>query len=888
LLNPKWRILRLEDTDHDGTFDQVVVFADKLPFLQGVLWYQGSVYTGGTPSITKLTDTDGDGVADQRVEWWNVGRKPTHCGNEVHGPYAGPDGYLYWTKGAFEPITWTNSLTGVVEHDRAAHIFRAKPDGSGMESVMTGGMDNPVEVAFTPDGECLFTTTFVDFTQPAFRDGLCHAVYGGVFGKVNGVLDDRAVKRTDHLLQPMSEFGAAAPSGLCRYDSDAMGAGFRDNFFASLFNLHKITRHVLHPVGGTYHSETTDFVASDNLDFHPTDVLTAPDGSLLILDTGGWYKLCCPSSQLAKADVLGAIYRVSRDGMKVTPSPAQPEHLPAWKLAALRREKGVKPSDLEALLHKKGRSGSDDAQMRLAAEALGRAAEQGATKLLVELAATAASPAMEATAIRALIDIGDATGLRAALSAGSWAERRAALLALDQIKGESLAAAEAAPYLMNDRAELRDAAVWVTGRHGDWGQPLAGFLQGRLAEKSSSEAQRMAVFKTMGYLTSTSEIRRLIADIISDPASSAADKTAALKLISSSGLDEAPSAWRTAVEALLKSDSVTSGAPENTGLHSAAVAAGRQLLKDDRKSTPLSAALLAIARSSAQSPTTRISAYAALPAGWELAPDDLSVLGKALGTPQGVEAADGLSRAAAGPTELGTMATYIGTASQLELPRMLNAFSTNGDEAQGTALMTALRNAKAKAAVQPDSLRKLLAKYPPAVQAQGEKWLAEIQLGGAEKRARLESIAKSLPPGDIRRGQQVFNSPKANCIACHQIGYQGGEVGPGLTAIGGARSEGDLLESIVYPSASFVRSYEPVVVETKGGDTIMGIPKRDDDQGVLLVTGPNLTQQIARADIVSTKPGEISLMPAGFEDLLTRQELSDLVAFLKNTKWGAN
>ena len=38
------------------------------------------------------------------------------------------------------------------------------------------------------------------------------------------------------------------------------------------------------------------------------------DGSLLIVDTGGWYKLCCPTSQLHKPDVLGAIYRVKRQG----------------------------------------------------------------------------------------------------------------------------------------------------------------------------------------------------------------------------------------------------------------------------------------------------------------------------------------------------------------------------------------------------------------------------------------------------------------------------------------------------------------------------------------------------------------------------------------------
>ena len=38
------------------------------------------------------------------------------------------------------------------------------------------------------------------------------------------------------------------------------------------------------------------------------------DGSLLVIDTGGWYKLCCPTSQLAKPDVPGAIYRIRKSG----------------------------------------------------------------------------------------------------------------------------------------------------------------------------------------------------------------------------------------------------------------------------------------------------------------------------------------------------------------------------------------------------------------------------------------------------------------------------------------------------------------------------------------------------------------------------------------------
>ena len=48
---------------------------------------------------------------------------------------------------------------------------------------MTGGMDNPVDVAFTAAGERIFTATFLNHPQAGRRDGLVHAIYGGVYGK---------------------------------------------------------------------------------------------------------------------------------------------------------------------------------------------------------------------------------------------------------------------------------------------------------------------------------------------------------------------------------------------------------------------------------------------------------------------------------------------------------------------------------------------------------------------------------------------------------------------------------------------------------------------------------------------------------------------------------
>ena len=77
---------------------------------------------------------------------------------------------------------------------------------------MTGGMDNPVDVTFTPAGERIFTTTFLQHPGGGRRDGLIHAIYGGVYGKVHGVLDGHP--RTGPIMPVLAHHGGA--SAPCR------------------------------------------------------------------------------------------------------------------------------------------------------------------------------------------------------------------------------------------------------------------------------------------------------------------------------------------------------------------------------------------------------------------------------------------------------------------------------------------------------------------------------------------------------------------------------------------------------------------------------------------------------------------------------------------------
>ena len=209
-------------------------------------------------SIWKFTDTDGDGVADQREEWFE-GKTLTGCANDLHGPYLGPDGWIYWCKGAFAEQEYT--IHGKPFKTQASHIFRCRPDGTGFEPVMTGGMDNPVDVVFHPDGERIFTTTFLSASRQrqARRPDPRHLrrrLRQGARTSANGH------PRTGELMPVLTHLGAAAPCGLTRYEATVFGDDYRDNLFACQFNMHKVSRHVLDAEGARRTNRTTAISSS--------------------------------------------------------------------------------------------------------------------------------------------------------------------------------------------------------------------------------------------------------------------------------------------------------------------------------------------------------------------------------------------------------------------------------------------------------------------------------------------------------------------------------------------------------------------------------------------------------------------------------------------------
>ena len=247
-------------------------------------------------------------------------------------------------------------------------------------------------------------------------------------------------------------------------------------------------------------------------------------------------------------------------------------------------------------------------------------------------------------------------------------------------------------------------------------------------------------------------------------------------------------------------------------------------------------------------------------------------------------AVDVLTTARLNAEQLGSLTQAFDTVGPLEANRLLSAFESSGDETVGRKLVATLRQSPATNALRVDAIQKALAKCPAAVKQSAEEIYARLNADLLQQRAQLEQLLATLKGGDSRRGQAVFHSKKTACFACHALGYLGGNIGPDLTRIGGIRSERDLLESILFPSASFVRSYEPVVILTHEGLTHSGVVRQDLPQELVLATSADKLVRIPKEEIEKIAPGQVSVMPAGLDKQLTPQELADLLEFLKGAR----
>jgi putative heme-binding domain-containing protein len=122
------------------------------------------------------------------------------------------------------------------------------------------------------------------------------------------------------------------------------------------------------------------------------------------------------------------------------------------------------------------------------------------------------------------------------------------------------------------------------------------------------------------------------------------------------------------------------------------------------------------------------------------------------------------------------------------------------------------------------------------------------------------------------------------CATCHRVGSEGGQIGPDLTRIDAVRAGRDILESIVFPSASVAQGYDSYVVTLTDGRAVTGVITRRTGDTLVLRDSSGAELRLRKGLVEAMNRSGTSLMPAGLDKAMTRDEFRDLLAFLHSLK----
>jgi len=241
------------------------------------------------------------------------------------------------------------------------------------------------------------------------------------------------------------------------------------------------------------------------------------------------------------------------------------------------------------------------------------------------------------------------------------------------------------------------------------------------------------------------------------------------------------------------------------------------------------------------------------------------------------------------------------------------AFPVEGDDGLGKVLpivlerrggTTALTAAIAKAKLSTDNA-KLLSRWlsaggydAPALVAALKESMG-IDVGepleySADFVKQLAAEVRSA--GDPLAGRKVFHSSLTNCTACHRISEDGrgaqtlpgaGEkfwVGPDLSAVGAGLPLELVIESVIWPQRQIKEGFEVTTLFLDDGRELVGYITHRAENTVSIRDLATGTERVVERSAIEDFSKRGTAMPAGFINVLTRQELRDLVRYLSERK----
>ena len=340
----KDRLIILEDTDHDGTFETHKIFADNLNLISGFEIGYGGVFAACAPEFIFIPDSDGDDKPDGPPQVLLDGFSLADTHETPNSFLWGHDGWLYGCHGVFNPSLVGKPGTPKAQRLRVnAAIWRLHPVTHEFEVYSNGG-SNQWGLDYGPDGSLFMTHCRSSWglgpVSQVFRDGHCWTQNNSNYRSFIAS-DEQGWNRTSSPLfnyfdsiaayghgeggagkqGSRSIFGGHSHVGTMVYLGDNWPAEYRGDLFTHNLHGHQLNREILAPRDSAYLSSShgQDQLYTTDKKYLAVDLKYGPDGSVYSID---WHDTQqCHVNDIARWDrTNGRLYRMS---WKETFKPAQ-------------------------------------------------------------------------------------------------------------------------------------------------------------------------------------------------------------------------------------------------------------------------------------------------------------------------------------------------------------------------------------------------------------------------------------------------------------------------------------------------------------------------------------------------------------------------------------
>lgn len=887
------RIVLLEDTDGDGTYDKRNEFATGLTYPNGILPWKGGVFITCAPHIYYYKDSDGDGIADIKKTVLTGFNDTKTSQIRMSHPTLGLDGWIYVTGGLNG-----GSITSPEHPDRPAVVYTAADGRFNPETYefqVTGGKSQ-FGLTIDPYGHRFGTSNRHPVMQivmePWNLSRNPHLTFNEMVQNVSPVEANavvypisNAVTTAEYIpdLMGKSHTGTfTAASGLVVYNGTALKPEHKGNIFICESAQNLVQRQIVKEDGASFTSaianEGKEFLASTDEWFRPVYAQHGPEGALYIVDMHRKvidHPAYVPEEMRGQLDFEagktdGRIYRVVRkdfdDGDedktgKVATGATNKDLVDAlssadeWKRAtAFRLLLESKPGDINDLLKEtiaKGSNNEGKSRALWLAHNLGMLSLESLNQALASDEPSIREQAVQILASHTKYDQAKST-LNKLAEDPSARVRYYAAIALGNINTNEAVQA-LAKIAAKDGSDKWTRAAVLSGLSGRSQEFITAFASMKSAEPKAYAAVMQDLGRLLGHGGTIAEASDFFHRLVTP------DAVDEWKISALLGLSEALNGRKQELKPNNKGLLYAINSSSNESLDGFVGKLKEIALKDTTEKQSRAISLLGYT-------------------SYEQSNDALRQLLDAHYSPQvQIQAINSIARLQdpKGAELLTDKAKWKAYSPKVK-PTVISALISNTNFLP--LLFKAIESGQIAAAeISSIDRTRLMKSKDKAIADRATGLFKELE--GGDRMAVYEeykNVLKNAKPV-AKAGATIFQT---QCAVCHTYGGKGGQVGPDLSGIKNQPADALLLHILV-PNYEVYPQYQSVIVKTKDGSTKSGWVVSETDNGLTLRTATGADESVLRSNIETLTNSGLSLMPDGLEKTMSKEDMANLIEYLK-------